>query len=1112
MATFTVTTDSRIGDLSGKTGGDVYNVNGATLTIDQDSRVGKNQTTSTSLSNTTTSATLGGKIHVDASDVREIAYTGGAGVVPAYGTSITQGGASGELCAVYATIASTPVSAGGAVPASGFIKINNWNGTNFSAGALTGITATAVGVDVQGWLEIVQDQSATNTNSRLGGGFVTNESASVTPLLYQIGTTSGVAGQTFQTPTFGGTAATYCPGVLIEDGVGGYEFYPGVATSAGFNATNLGTDARSKFVESLATGIVRIGSNGTTNMGFVPPAGRKVYIPSVIFRQCTTGARTTNAVPNATLATRPDFTVSSGGVIKLYSCGGDWYPGFTGAYSVDMRYTNFFDQYYLYNLGSAFNVTYSFTGLSQAAAYIAFQENFNAFSGTLSNCKFYRSTAAASGFAMYSLASAGVIASNIEYGILAYTRNASGYSWSLNQCSGFSLSNLKQANGYTAFTTCPNCEISGIDHVDRIVGTTNATTPLYVVVTTSSCDQIKVHDITFGLNGTIANVHPYAGIVNCGYTSNSLFYNLGTYASPINSGSANQTGYIFVDAGSNSNVKIARQYLTTTRTGIYSSLNTSKELIFENLAGTTGSLVTASLNSNVRGVRAASNSVTGQASCYGTHWQSMFDSATTGRLWLAMNEPTNATTDEVETVSLGTGAGFTSAGQIAMPNLGDQVIWTMPYFALGYTAFTNTAATITGTNTGNFTYEYDIDTGAGFSGIYKTLSGANLSGETINATTGFKLKLRITTATANASNALTYVRISMTTTSTEQETLYPLVTSNATLSITGISAGTTIAVFKDGVEELDRQTILDTDYDYNYTWNSTDGDIIVDVLIWKADKQIVKLTGITLGDTSQSIPVSQVDDLIYTGTYTDRYSIDYMGKTITMNGGEVEYDVQGAYSKAKDHYLLTNNSQYEFPFTIVGGDDIVSGFSSIPYYTKLVSTWQVQPDAANHTLSVVNGVLLSTVSDPFLNSSGFTVRINYQQPVQAISVDTSGGGGGSLTAADVWTYTTRELSASGNAEITTPLESILFDVKNKTDNLPTDPADQSLVEAAISAIPSAPSAAANASAVRTELATELGRIDATVSSRLSSVGYTAPDNASLTTIKGKVKAIANEVL
>lgn len=49
----------------------------------------------------------------------------------------------------------------------------------------------------------------------------------------------------------------------------------------------------------------------------------------------------------------------------------------------------------------------------------------------------------------------------------------------------------------------------------------------------------------------------------------------------------------------------------------------------------------------------------------------------------------------------------------------------------------------------------------------------------------------------------------------------------------------------------------------------------------------------------------------------------------------------------------------------------------------------------------------------------------------------------------------------------------------------------------------APSAAANAAAVRSELATELARIDATVSSRLATAGYTAPSNAAIAAIRAK---------
>jgi hypothetical protein len=52
-----------------------------------------------------------------------------------------------------------------------------------------------------------------------------------------------------------------------------------------------------------------------------------------------------------------------------------------------------------------------------------------------------------------------------------------------------------------------------------------------------------------------------------------------------------------------------------------------------------------------------------------------------------------------------------------------------------------------------------------------------------------------------------------------------------------------------------------------------------------------------------------------------------------------------------------------------------------------------------------------------------------------------------------------------------------------------------------------PTAAQNATAVRTELATELARLDVTLSTRLAASGYTAPDNASVTAVKAVTDAI-----
>ena len=83
---------------------------------------------------------------------------------------------------------------------------------------------------------------------------------------------------------------------------------------------------------------------------------------------------------------------------------------------------------------------------------------------------------------------------------------------------------------------------------------------------------------------------------------------------------------------------------------------------------------------------------------------------------------------------------------------------------------------------------------------------------------------------------------------------------------------------------------------------------------------------------------------------------------------------------------------------------------------------------------------------------------------------------------------------------TAPANSDVAAIKAKTDALPSDPADQSLLEAAIAGV-TAPSAATVASAVRSELTTELAKVSALNSERLN--------NCATTAIVGNLLAQAN---
>ena len=73
-------------------------------------------------------------------------------------------------------------------------------------------------------------------------------------------------------------------------------------------------------------------------------------------------------------------------------------------------------------------------------------------------------------------------------------------------------------------------------------------------------------------------------------------------------------------------------------------------------------------------------------------------------------------------------------------------------------------------------------------------------------------------------------------------------------------------------------------------------------------------------------------------------------------------------------------------------------------------------------------------------------------------------------------------------------------------------AEHDATQAAIAALPAPaapPTPAQNAAAVRTELAAELGRLDAAVSTRLATTDYTAPANADIAAIKAKTDVLLN---
>lgn len=160
-------------------------------------------------------------------------------------------------------------------------------------------------------------------------------------------------------------------------------------------------------------------------------------------------------------------------------------------------------------------------------------------------------------------------------------------------------------------------------------------------------------------------------------------------------------------------------------------------------------------------------------------------------------------------------------------------------------------------------------------------------------------------------------------------------------------------------------------------------------------------------------------------------TFDGPNKLVILSTGTTSLSVRDLWSRWVDWVLTSDNSKYLPALAQVGGNDIDAGAGTkIPIYAFLQNGWRLRPQEASHTLAVSDGVLLvDGGGDPFVNTTGsFIVRINYQQPVQAISF--SSGGGGGASAADIWAYGDRQLtagvpSAAANAAATwqTALES-----------------------------------------------------------------------------------------
>lgn len=513
-----------------------FAINGGYLTVDQHSRYGTNQNTTSAMGDIVMSASLGGTIEFNSTLVRTIAYNTGTGNVPALGTTISKGSASGILLAVYSALNASPTTVGSAMPASGYVMIRQWNGVGYTTGALTGIGATATAVDRAGWLEIVGHESLTATVNRLNLFKVRGDYYD-----FQGVTTDGTRATTYQIPT-NGSSVFYLPGVEVEtaSGSGIYQFYPCAGSRTALLA-NIATDeVRGRWCWISTSGLLRFGHDGTNSTGgYVPTSGRKIRIPNIFFMSCTQLAPTVNVLPNATLTTRYEFATTGGGAIDMDKASMNWYCNFAQPYSVALTNFNTFSSIILTECASP--IAWSNVGVGQEAAntQTALTMGLNFSGGTMNKCTWTRSAQASSGNYITSWTDCSdFTVTNERNHSLTKAANATTGSSTKTRVINSTWTSATLGGGREFLVGCSDLTWTTTVYYDDPATTTTTTIPMYIWdLGTAASFRLKFDGLTFG---GLTLVQPYSGILNIAIAGcvGIKLRNIGTAASPLDMGGA----------------------------------------------------------------------------------------------------------------------------------------------------------------------------------------------------------------------------------------------------------------------------------------------------------------------------------------------------------------------------------------------------------------------------------------------------------------------------------------------------------------------------------------------------------------------------------------------
>jgi hypothetical protein len=807
MANITVSTSSNFddaGNLGLLNGENITIQSDALLTINSDVRWGQNAAVPYVITITQ------GKLLIDGSQTWWIPYDAATGNVPSLGTrgtpDVTRSGSNvGEFLGVWTALGVAPSTAGGAMPATGFVKLRTKSATladndvlTFANGATITINSATGGQ--RGWIHFVGREGVSSTTGyctvpRLGEFQTTGD-------WFELGTSNGASGQTFQH-----YVADYCPALQVEtgSGTGIYDWW-GYAPSAEFTATNIATDERGRFFTCTAAGVITFG--GAT-FGKLPPNGAKIRVPNIHVSSTTSANYAANTF-TTTVANRFAF-VSSGGVIDIANMCNNGSVNSSDAPLYRIVNSCASDGAWFEHSGAAPPINVSQVRFDNTAAArvitgtnIASYVLLYCFDAEFKNCASFQSTGAGTATGAYNL-------SNITGLILDGCVVLNGKTIDpivINYCNGVTIKDCyfsgNPTNNIVSMTGNTDVSITNLRLSARNIDT--ATAANYGVSITN-CVNVLVDTVTIWQTA----VAPIFGIIYAlSQTKNIRIRNIGTRASPIALGAASRNA---VWLRNSTDIVVSKVYATAGNQTVDSAISSANcdNLVVSDVgdpSATTGqSLWFAATNttfvkrSSTGGSKIYQNTYANGRTintftAFGSHFFEEEVSSTEIQLTVnaGVEKSSYASSLDSYTDDVGTILRDGTNG-LLLRTLNDQVTWAWSYWIRGLTGFANTNAVLSGTNTGNFEITYDIDKGTGFSGTFKTATGANLSAETGVLPSGVRLKVRARCSTANAANVLRSIGI-YGVTSTSDITSNPYPYNEPLVYVTGIVSGSLAAVFK----------------------------------------------------------------------------------------------------------------------------------------------------------------------------------------------------------------------------------------------------------------------------------------------------------------------------